>query len=206
MTKLHKKIATAVSAAAILMQATLPVFAQTTTLTITGNGASSDNDVVVTQVTTTQVVQNNVANISNDVDADADTGNNDANMNTGGSVLIGTGDAKTTVGISNEANSNVADINGCCAVNASVEISENGYDSDNDAVLTTVSDTQVYQKNYAYIKNDVDADSDTGKNDANMNTGGDVSILTGSATTKVLIANKAKSCTDRKRGGWKRIG
>jgi hypothetical protein len=195
MTNLQKKIAAAVTASAIIFQTALPVFAtdEGTSLLITGNGAESDNDVVVTQVTTTTVSQNNVANISNDVDADADTGGNDANYNTGGSVSVKTGDATTGVGISNTANSNVADIDGCCAVDASVEISGNGYNSDNDAALTLVNDTQVFQNNYANIKNDVDADSDTGDNDANYNTGGDVWVETGDATTSVLIKNKVNS-------------
>ena len=193
MTSLQKKVTSAIAAGALLLQVALPVLAQSTTLVITGNGAESDSDINVAQTTTTTVVQNNTANISNDVDADAETGENNASYNTGGSVSIDTGDATTAVALSTTANSNVAEVNGCCEADVDVEISGNGYDSDNDAVLTLVNDTQVYQNNYAKIKNDVDADSDTGDNDANYNTGGNVSVETGDATTSVLIKNKVNA-------------
>lgn len=195
MTKFQKRIASAIAAGSLLLNTALPVLAQTTTLVITGNGAESNNTVDVDQTASTTVVQSNTANISNTVDANADTGKNDANGNTGGSVSITTGDASTGVAISNTANSNVADVNGCCAVDVDVEVSGNGYGSENEAELDLNTDTSVFQTNYAKIKNDVDADSDTGKNDANWNTGGDVSINTGDATTEVLIHNKANSNT-----------
>ena len=199
MTSLQKKVTSAIAAGALLLQVALPVLAQSTTLVITGNGAESDSDINVAQTTTTTVVQNNTANISNDVDADADTGNNDANYNTGGAVSISTGDAATGVAISNTANSNVAEVNGCCDADVEVEISENGYKSDNEANLKLNTATNVFQNNSANIKNDVDADSDTGDNDANYNTGGPVSIETGDADTTVLIANQANS-------NWAKVG
>lgn len=201
MTKLQKKIATAVASAALLANSVLPVFAQTTTLVITGNGADSSNEVNLSQQSSTTVVQDNVANISNNVDADADTGNNDANYNTGGSVSIKTGDASTGVAVSNTANSNVAHVDGCCTVDADVEISGNGAKSENEANLALDTATTVFQTNYAYLKNTVDADSDTGDNDANYNTGGSVSIETGDADTTVLIENKVNSNLARVGGG-----
>ncbi|KKQ43272.1 MAG: hypothetical protein US60_C0005G0032 [Microgenomates group bacterium GW2011_GWC1_37_8] len=197
MTDFQKKVASAIAAGAILFNTALPVLAQSTSLVVTGNGADSDNDVNLSQQTTTTVVQNNVANISNNVDADADTGGNDANYNTGGSVSVKTGDASTGVGISNTANSNVAEIEGCCATDVDVELSGNGYNSDNTANLKLENSTDVFQTNYAKIKNEVDADSDTGDNDANYNTGGSVSIETGDADTTVLIENKANSNSAR---------
>jgi hypothetical protein len=206
MSKLQKRIASTIGAGAMLINLALPAMAGSTTLTISGNGAETDNDVNVQQQSQTVVVQSNTANISNDVNAEADTGDNDANMNTGGDVMIDTGNASTGVGISNEANSNVADVEGCCAVDAEVEISGNGYESDNDADLRLKTDTQVFQDNYAKIKNDVEAESETGENDANMNTGGDVMISTGKADTTVLISNSANSNSatigDGSGSGW----
>jgi len=197
MTDIQKKIASAVAAGAIMFNVALPVLAQSTSLVVTGNGADSDNDVNLTQVSTTTVVQNNVANISNDVDADSDTGGNDANYNTGGAVAISTGDASTGVGISNTANTNTAVVEGCCETDVDVELSGNGYNSNNTANLTLVNSTDVFQENYAKIKNEVDADSDTGDNDANYNTGGPVSISTGDADTVVLIENTANANSAR---------
>ncbi|MBI3443342.1 hypothetical protein HY008_01600 [Candidatus Woesebacteria bacterium] len=200
MSKFQKKVASVIAGGALLLNMALPVLAQSTTsLVITGNGADSDNTENVTIQSSTTVVQDNTAKISNDVDASSDTGNNDANKNTGGDVTVQTGDASTAVAVSNEANSNVADVNGCCSVDAWVEISGNGADSDNDASLKLKTDTSVFQTNDAKIKNDVDADSDTGSNDAEKNTGGDVTIATGDADTAVVISNKANS-------NWAQIG
>jgi len=191
MTKLQKKIATAIATGALLFQTVIPVLAQSTTLVISGNGAETDNDINLSQTTTTTVVQNNVANISNNVDADAETGENDQNYNTGGPVSLTTGDATTGVAISNTANSNVAEVSGCCDVDVDVEISDNGYKSDNTANLKLDNSTALFQNNYAYIKNEVDAESETGENDQNYNTGGPVSLETGDATTVVGIDNLA---------------
>lgn len=197
MTDLQKKLASAIAAGAILFNTAIPILAQSTELVVIGNGAETDNDIQISQVSTTSVVQTNVASISNDVDADSDTGGNDASYNTGGAVSVKTGDASTGVGISNTANSNVAEIEGCCAADVSVEVSGNGWDSDNTAKLNLVNTTEVFQTNFAKIKNEVDADSDTGDNDAKYNTGGDVSIETGDADTAVLIENKANSNSAR---------
>ncbi|KKR13564.1 MAG: hypothetical protein UT40_C0014G0020 [Candidatus Woesebacteria bacterium GW2011_GWA1_39_21b] len=140
MTKLQKKIATAIATGALLFQTVIPVLAQSTTLVISGNGAETDNDINLSQTTTTTVVQNNVANISNNVDADAETGENDQNYNTGGPVSLTTGDATTGVAISNTANSNVAEVSGCCDVDVDVEISDNGYKSTGGPVSMETGD------------------------------------------------------------------
>jgi len=195
MTKLQKKFATAIATGALLLNTALPAFADVT-LEITGNGSDSYNKADVDVNQTTVVEQSNTANISNNVTANADTGKNDANRNTGGSVSIDTGDASTTVGITNEVNSNVAEVQ-CCEGDVDVLISGNGDNSTNKAYVDVNQDqgsgTFVGQSNYAKIDNDVDADSNTGKNDANRNTGGDVSITTGVAEVLVGVSNQANA-------------
>ena len=74
---------------------------------ITDNGAWSSNKVKLTTKVTSVHHQTNIAHIDNDVDVDNDTGDNKANGNTGGDVLVMSGDATATVKISNNANSNV---------------------------------------------------------------------------------------------------
>jgi len=193
MKKNYKKVFSAIATAALLFNSVSAVFAETTSLVITGNGADSENTTNVSVQSTNSVVQDNTANITNTVNASSSTGYNDANKNTGGDVKVETGDASTGVSVSNTANSNVAQVNGCCDTNASVEISGNGADTDNTANLDLGTDTQVFQTNEANIKNNVWAGSDTGYNDANKNTGGNVTIKTGDADTTVLIDNKANS-------------
>jgi hypothetical protein len=194
MTNLQKKIITSVAAGAILFNSLAGLAFADTTIEISGNGSYSDNDAKVKTTTTTTVVQNNDAKVSNDVDANASTGGNDANDNTGGDVIIKTGDADTNVDVSTTVNKNVADVNGCnCDNDVDVLISGNGYKSDNDVKLKVNNTVEVYQDNKAKVSNNIDADSKTGYNDANRNTGGDVVIWTGDATTTVDVSTMANA-------------
>src|SRR3990170_513335 len=237
--KMHKllyKAGTGIAAAAIIAQGFAGVALATIDVEISGNGANSTNDANVAVSDNTQVTQNNTANITNNVNVSADTGKNDANKNTGGDVDITTGNASTTVGVSNTANANVADVDvdsdtgkndanantgGSVSITTgnadttvavantanknvatvgngsgnggslSVVISGNGYKSTNLVNVALASTTGVQQNNRANITNDVDVDADTGKNDANKNTGGDVEILTGNADADVDVSNLA---------------
>lgn len=191
MYKFLYKAGTGIAAAAIIAQGFAGLALASIDVEISGNGANSTNDANVAVSDQTQVTQNNTANITNNVNVSADTGKNDANKNTGGDVDITTGNATTTVGVSNTANANVADVNGCCVGDLNVTISGNGAKSDNEANVGVANSTWVSQNNYAKIKNNVDVDSDTGKNDANANTGGSVSITTGNADTNVAVSNTA---------------
>src|SRR3989344_5440300 len=199
MTKLQKKVATAIATGALLFNTALPAFADVT-LEISGNGADTYNKAEVDVNQNRTVVQSNEANISNNVTATADTGDNDANRNTGGSVSVDTGNATTKVDVSNAANSNEAELE-CCEADVDVLISGNGDNSTNKVELD-VNDprhhrghddeflgTGIFQENEAKIDNDVTAKADTGDNDANRNTGGTVSIDTGDAETKVGVDN-----------------
>jgi hypothetical protein len=79
---------------------------------ISGNGSNSDNTVDLKMGQLTEVFQENEADVTNLVWADSDTGGNNAEDNTGGSVSIDTGNASTTVGLSTSANANSASVGG----------------------------------------------------------------------------------------------
>src|SRR3990172_3459264 len=192
MNKFVYKLTTAVSTAALLTGSVASVAFGTTTVTVSGNGADSDNTANVTVSTSNSIVQNNNANIQNNVNIDANTGDNDANDNTGGDVSIDTGDANVSSSVSNSANSNVASVAcGGCPGDTTVKISGNGADSDNTADVKVANQTAIQQTNNADISNNVDVDAETGDNEAEDNTGGDVSIDTGDADVEVGIDNKA---------------
>lgn len=184
-----KLIAASTAAFGLIANAGLPVFA--TTIEIVGNGSGSNNYATVTQTTTTSVTQNNVANVSNVVNSNASTGGNDASFNTGGQVAVATGNATTNVQVSNDLNTNVASVDCCDQSDTLVKIDENGAYSTNNVKLGLGNTTVVGQNNVANVVNDVDADATTGKNDANLNTGGDVTLLTGNAKTTVGVSTKA---------------
>lgn len=197
---IKRKIVTAVASSALLLNTfATPAFAAT--VQITGNGAYADSSANVAVNTTTTVVQNNSANITNNVDANANSGGNDANYNNGGSVDITTGAANSTVNVTNAANANSADV-ACCsgAKNITVDVSNNSAFTDNNAKLNLNNDQTVTQYNDAHVTNKVDANASSGKNDANYNNGGSVDIHTGAASTNVTL-NTLANVNSAKIGG-----
>ena len=143
--------------------------------------------------------QDNYAAVNNRVDADAETGENKANDNTGGEVSIETGDADVTVGVDNSVNFNWADADcGCLLEDVLVKIADNGSDTQNDITAGLGQGLTVFQGNVAGsgLENFIDADADTGDNKAKDNTGdpgSDPSVETGDATTEVMLENSGNS-------------
>ncbi len=191
MTNLKQQTFSVLAAGAMLLNVATPALAGT--YEISGNGSGSDNDIVVESTNTTTVNQNNTANVTNNIKTKADTGDNKANYNTGGNVEISTGNAGVTASVSNNLNSNVAEVDCCAANDTDVTISGNGSKSDNKVGLVNSNTTKVNQKNVANVTNDVDAKADTGDNKAGANTGGDVVITTGKAVVNVDVDTVANS-------------
>lgn len=88
-----------------------PAFSQN--LEISGNGADSQNSVTVNNNSNTNLIQGGNAQITNDVNTQANTGGNQANGNTGGGASINTGNSQTNTTINNNANFSGASTN-CC--------------------------------------------------------------------------------------------
>ena len=199
---LKRKIATAIATGAILANALVPMAYAGTEITISGNGADSNNDAVVEVENDTNVTQSNTANFDNNIDGDANTGDNDANKNTGGDVTVKTGDATVNATVNNSANQNWAEVDCCSNNNLEIKISGNGADSDNtvnyDNAGREGNDINIDQHNYAYFDNDIKyLDAKTGNNDANENTGGNVEIDTGDASVTVAVTNWANANSAR---------
>lgn len=163
---------------------------------IDNNGSDSKNKVYLDMNSggennaNVAVRQANNAQVKNIVDAEAETGDNDADDNIGGDVSIKTGDADTSVKLSTAANTNSAKVGGNGQGSSlSAIISGNGTDTYNKIDLDLESATWFLQSNFADIYNDVDAEAETGDNDAKDNTGGEVAITTGDADTDVTVDN-----------------
>lgn len=160
---------------------------------VSGNGDGSVNVANTDLSSQVQLTQTNAANIDNHVKADSSSGKNDANHNTGGSVSVSTGNATTAVDLMTNANQNLAQVGSSTPGNGSTVsalITGNGSDSYNKINLGLTDWVVLGQSNAADVNNSVYAKSNTGKNDANYNTGGDflgdASIQTGNATTSVV--------------------
>jgi hypothetical protein len=160
---------------------------------IDGNGSDSDNDIDLEFDNDVDVVQYNQADVRNDVNTRSNTGDNEADDNTNGSVSIKTGNATTTVGVSTTANSNSAWVSGGEGEGGSLSalITGNGADSENEIDLELENETELTQTNNADILNDVYVKAETGENEAEDNTGGAVEIETGDATADVTVDNMA---------------
>lgn len=185
-----KRFSVSLASSALLLNMVSPALAGTTIIT-DGNGSDTTNHSVVNVTQTKMVTQSNDTEISNDFDVDANTGDNEAEDNTGGNVSIETGDTNVIVDVENIANKNAANLSACgtCAGDASVLISNNGDDSDNTVVLNQTTSVWAIQDNHANVENEVDIDAQTGDNDAEDNTGGESSIKTGNVLALVDVEN-----------------
>lgn len=153
---------------------------------ITGNGDGSDNQITATDTSTTNVTQTSSADVTNNVDTSATTGENQVNSNTG-DVSITTGDIHEDVTVKNSFNSSSVETP-CCPSDTTLDISGNGSNSQNTIDLTT-SDTNTIEVNQtADITNNVAGSANTGDNQANSN-GGNVTIETGSIWAESSIKN-----------------
>lgn len=164
-----------------------------TRIEISDNDRKSNNTINYDQDQNVTVDQDNNANFDNDVYADADTGGNEANDNEGdGSVRVSSGNASVITTVVNRANYNSAVVGGDDeGGNITVRIADNDRKSDNDITLDLDSDVRVDQDNNANFDNYVDADADTGWNEANDNGATNVEVESGNATADTFVANHA---------------
>ena len=169
---INKRIATAIATGALVFNSlATPAFAAIN-VNLTGNGDSSNNTANLNISKSNSIVQNNTANISNNVEVDAETGGNEANRNTGGDVNVETGNSTVGVSVQNALNKNSASLACCTSGNATLNIPGNGVESDNDIDLDMDNSNEIFQDNDADVDNDVDVWASTGNNEANRNTGG----------------------------------
>jgi hypothetical protein len=193
MTKFQKSIATALAVGSMFIQVTSTVFAATTTLVITGNGADTNNDVNVTKNTANFVQQTNQTSVSNDIQVTSKTGDNSADDNTGGGVEVKSGDSTVNVTVKNELNTNAAEMAPCgsCQTDVTATVSGNGKGSDNDLNLnlnaSDKSNNQINQTNVANVDNHVDVKADTGKNSIDDTTGGDAKVTSGTSNVTMTV-------------------
>jgi hypothetical protein len=196
MTKITKKIFSVATTFTLLLGSATPVLADT--ITINGNGADANNVVNTTSTNTTTVQQTNEANVVNNVVVKTTTGGNELQKNTGGDMMLKTGDATSQVNVSNTLNNNEATLNCCAQSNLTVDVSGNGVGGDrekdpNTVNVTQTTNTTVVQDNVSNVKNMVSADAKTGGNEAEKNTGGNLTVQTGDAESNVVVSTTANS-------------
>src|SRR3989304_4402770 len=159
------------------------------TIEVSGNGADSDNEANFNVSRETEIVQTNNADVDNSVKANSNTGNNEAEDNTGGDVGITTGDATTNLTVNNSLNANKIKLGCCDPIDAAVSVSGNGADSDNKVTLNFNNNLNIYDAKWLDIDNNFWLGANTGGNSLSGNTGGNGWIKTGNAWINVNIDN-----------------
>ncbi len=174
---------------------------QTSSVVISGNGSGSKNTISLAEGQSTLLVQSNSAIVTNVVNSNAKTGDNDANANTGGDVTITTGPAASNANVWNMVNFNVADLDCGCVTDLLVKVSGNGTDSYNKISANLGDGSAIFQGagngglggNLALLTNVATANSGTGYNGASANTGpvldDPVVIWTGEASNTTNVSN-----------------
>ena len=150
-------------------------------------GPFSDNNAFITNTFDARVYNSNTASIKNDVEVESETGENNADYNTGPAV-IDTGDAWSTLLLANHANDNLTLIMGGAGGfgHNHADNSTTGPFSNNTVSLTNTMSVGVANVNDLQVKNKADVDAETGDNTANKNTLGS-SIYSGDAFAGVGV-------------------
>jgi hypothetical protein len=184
-----KRFVTGIATAAIVSNLfALTAFADTN-VTISGNGANSDNNAEVSNSNTTVITQSNSSVVGTVISSDANTGDNTANGNNKGDVTITTGEAKNRTKVNVQTGSNDASVTSCCGCegNTTLDINGNGNKSDNTAKVNTANTTVAQQTNSSKVWTILSNKSNTGGNKANNNNQGNVSITSGNAKNKTKV-------------------
>lgn len=159
------------------------------TIEIKGNGSDSDSAVNVSSNTETNISVNQNADIRNDINGSANTGDNRANDNLG-NVTIDTGSIWAKVKVKN-APVNISHVSGgSMDPNVLINVSENGSGSNNLVTLLLNDLANININNQANFENKFAWNLNTGGNEANGNNG-DVSIKTGNIWFDLFVENRA---------------
>lgn len=188
MKKLGYSLATACATLGLL--ATAGIAFADTSAEISGNGAESNNTIIIKHKCETVVDQTNKTKVNTEVTANANTGGNSASSNTGGDVTIDTGNASNTVTVDVTGGSNSASLPSdqcCCQSTTDTLISGNGEGSTNLVKVKSKKSTVVSQYAKTKVKAKASVKAKTGKNIADDNTGGTVDVTTGNGTNTVGV-------------------
>lgn len=187
-----QKVGAGVATGSLFLSLATSAFAANS-VTISGNGTNSHNTVKIKNVKKVTVSQTNVSSVVNGVSTTNSTGGNKANGNTGGDVTVTSGDATSTVTITNNGNTNGAIVPTCGCENpgdTTIGITGNGEKSHNKVTVTNKDITTVSQSNVSETSTSVVISNSTGGNKANNNTGGSVDVTSGDASSTVTVTNE----------------
>lgn len=174
---------------------------------IGGNGSQSLNTSHIKSEAEKNLIQSNTADVGNNLNLSADSGNNTASLNTGGDTTIKSGDANVSAAALTFANNNLSgnvalnvidvygNLNGDIVLpqDAFSQFANNGSDSTTASSISTDSQTENTQTNNAVVTNEINTTANTGNNSVGGNTGGDSVVKTGTANVVAQTLNIVNS-------------
>lgn len=166
-----------------------PIKAGAEEIVISGNGSDASSEVNISSSQNTDVQQSNNATVSNDVAVSSGTGDNSASGTTNGDTSITTGDIAQDVAVENTMNTSSVTNGGCCSQPGGGTISNIGTDSQNTITSNITQQTNVQISQNVSIFNTISGVAVTGNNQANDNSGGNVTIQTGNILVNEQIKN-----------------
>jgi len=180
-----------------LIQPISLVHAETISLEVSGNGAGSENTIENHSEQESTVEQNNQSEVTNDIQSESNTGENEVNGNTAETTSLETGSIEQHVEVVNEnINQNTVSTSGCSECNesstsgAEIKVVGNGSNTVNTVDVQHNSQTNVSQNNTAVINTSVTIKANTGNNTIKNNTGSQISVSTGHIKSQTNIVNK----------------
>ncbi len=154
-------------------------------------GFDSYNKAFVGMENEVKVRNENYADIDNDVENVANTGNNVADFNLAPTTIV-TGGAQSQTVIQNQVNANYTSIASPNNVELNAANNLTGPGSSNSAVVSFENEINVSNTNCADIDNNVNNYTNTGNNSSSFNTGSG-GVSTGGASVMIGIQNTANS-------------
>ena len=165
---------------------------------VSDNGSGTASEVNTTITDESIVSQTNDVIVENNVSQEAETGENNANLNSG-NTIIATGNIQTETDVENNVNTSSVST-GCCASANDFVISGNGTDSTNSISSNSTNNSLINTANSASINNTISINANTGNNTANFNQG-EVTIKTGDISIETSVTNSANRDIVENNGG-----
>ncbi len=151
-------------------------------------GPESNNNAYINNDYRVNTYNSNTATVNNSVNSTSDSGNNNADYNTG-PASVRTGNTALSLSVANHVNDSFTAVSlggSGSTSNNTVGNNTTGPYSNNDAVVNNTADVNINNVNDLRVDNRVLTDSNSGRNSASYNTlGGD--ITTGNATSDVGV-------------------
>jgi hypothetical protein len=157
------------------------------------NQSAATESASVSTTENQQTEQENQASVRTILEQETNTGSNSASSNVGES-RVESGDANTSGTVITALNTNLDgvafteyNVTGEQTGDLVLDFSQNSLADSESALVKKVEESGSFQNNEAVLENTLVLSSDSGENQANLNTGGDSTVQTGNANTAATV-------------------